>query len=73
MALLVVESDGRQARVSLRSDGTVDVSEIALQFGGGGHIMAAGCTLEGTAEEAREAVLAAVRRALAGSNRGSPA
>ena len=32
-------------RVSLRSNGDADVSRIALQFGGGGHTKAAGCTV----------------------------
>lgn len=34
-------------RISLRSNGHADVSKIALQFGGGGHIKAAGCSIEG--------------------------
>ncbi|MBR6351300.1 MAG: hypothetical protein IKR93_03140, partial [Firmicutes bacterium] len=29
-----------------------DVRTIAMYFGGGGHVMASGCTLEGSAEEA---------------------
>jgi len=41
----VQNNDGR-VHVSLRSDGTVDVSEIAKKFGGGGHKGAAGFTLE---------------------------
>ena len=39
------ESDGR-IHISLRSDGTVDVSEIAAKFGGGGHKKAAGFYVE---------------------------
>lgn len=35
-------------KVSLRSKGKVDVSEIAVFFGGGGHMRAAGCTMNGT-------------------------
>ncbi len=35
-------------RVSLRSNGEADVSKIALKFGGGGHIKAAGCSIIGT-------------------------
>jgi phosphoesterase RecJ-like protein len=66
VALLIVEGENREARVSLRSDGRVDVSEIALDFGGGGHMMAAGCTIPGRAEQVREVVLAAVQRSLAG-------
>ncbi|HEY3708143.1 MAG TPA: bifunctional oligoribonuclease/PAP phosphatase NrnA [Amycolatopsis sp.] len=46
--------------VSLRSAGAVDVSVAAAEFGGGGHRMAAGCTVEGTSDE----VLAGLRRAL---------
>lgn len=35
-------------KVSLRSKNLVDVSEIAVFFGGGGHVRAAGCTMNGT-------------------------
>jgi len=70
VAMLFVETDGEQVRVSLRSDGSVDVSRIAFAFGGGGHAMAAGCTLRGTGEQVRDKVLAAVRDALRGSSPG---
>ncbi len=33
------------ARVSLRSKGKIDVSQIAIHFGGGGHFNASGCTI----------------------------
>ena len=39
------ESDGR-IHISLRSDGTVDVSQIAAKYGGGGHKKAAGFFVE---------------------------
>ncbi|NLL76509.1 MAG: bifunctional oligoribonuclease/PAP phosphatase NrnA [Clostridiales bacterium] len=35
-------------KVSLRSKGLVNVAEIAVFFGGGGHVRAAGCTMNGT-------------------------
>lgn len=35
-------------KVSLRSKGNVDVAGIAVFFGGGGHMRAAGCTMNGT-------------------------
>jgi len=47
--------------VSLRAVGKIDVSVAARSLGGGGHRLAAGCTVTGTAEEG----LAAVRAALA--------
>jgi bifunctional oligoribonuclease and PAP phosphatase NrnA len=34
------------SRVSLRSKGQIDVSAVAMKFGGGGHFNASGCTLE---------------------------
>jgi phosphoesterase RecJ-like protein len=64
VALLFVELEDHQVRVSLRSDGSVDVSEIAFGLGGGGHMAAAGCTVEGSTSSVREKVLAAVRRSL---------
>ena len=37
---------GGQFRVSMRSDGKVDVSEICRVLGGGGHTKAAGCGID---------------------------
>lgn len=48
VALLIYECDTREYKVSMRSNGTVDVRKIAVYFGGGGHAMAAGCTMHGT-------------------------
>ena len=38
----------QQYKVSMRSCKDVDVSKIAAIFGGGGHMRAAGCTMNGT-------------------------
>ncbi len=48
VAILIYETDFHEYKVSMRSNGVVDVRKIAVYFGGGGHIMAAGCTLHGT-------------------------
>ncbi len=64
VAILFVEPDHDAVRVSLRSDGSVDVGEVALGFGGGGHAMAAGCTVTGSVEVVEQSVLDAVRLAL---------
>lgn len=48
VAILIYEADIHEYKVSLRSNGIVDVRKIAVYFGGGGHIMAAGCTMKGT-------------------------
>lgn len=44
--------DDHTVRISLRSKG-VDVSQIALELGGGGHARAAGCTFSGNADQAK--------------------
>ena len=46
-ALLMHEIERGTYKVSMRSKDKVDVSEIALSFGGGGHKKAAGCTMYG--------------------------
>jgi phosphoesterase RecJ-like protein len=52
-------------RVSMRSSGKVNVAEIAAHFGGGGHPKAAGCSIPGNLDNAKEAVLTYLRRSLA--------
>jgi len=52
-------------RVSFRSK-SVDVSRLAAAFGGGGHIRAAGCTIEGDLETVKPRVLAAARNMVGG-------
>ncbi len=57
IAIAVKELDGK-IRISLRSNGHADVSKIALQFGGGGHIKASGCSIEGVSlDEAEKMVV----------------
>ncbi len=46
-----------EVRVSLRSNAYADVSLVAKQLGGGGHIHAGGCTVKGTMEDAVKTVL----------------
>jgi len=51
-------------KVSFRSKGKVNVSSIAMAFGGGGHYNAAGCTLNGSLEEVKEHVLSYLDQAV---------
>lgn len=48
VAILLHETDQQEYKVSLRSNGIVNVSSIAVYFGGGGHIKAAGCSMKGS-------------------------
>ena len=51
-----------KTKVSLRSKAWADVNAIANQFGGGGHIRAAGCSFECAAEPAAEQLVPAVQK-----------
>jgi len=64
VACVLKETEGG-VRVSLRSVGTIDVSEIATGFGGGGHAFAAGFV----ASDSIAGVLADVRAAVAEQRR----
>ncbi len=49
-------------RVSMRSNGALDVSRICAKFGGGGHKRASGCTIEAAhIDDAEDMILNAVR------------
>ncbi|WP_194610921.1 DHH family phosphoesterase [Clostridium vitabionis] len=63
-ALLLYEKAPGEFKASIRSNHTLDVSRIAVSFGGGGHIRAAGFTLRGNSEDCLKEALEAVRRGL---------
>jgi phosphoesterase RecJ-like protein len=67
VALLFRETEN-DIKVSLRSTHRIDVNKIAVGFNGGGHLRAAGCNIEGTMEEVKAKVFAAVREALTEAN-----
>ncbi len=64
VAALLRESEDGTVRVSLRGKSSADVSKIATQFGGGGHRLAAGCTMKPPIEEAAEQILNSARTLL---------
>lgn len=47
-AIFLHETGFQEFKVSMRSNRIVDVAKVAAVFGGGGHIRAAGCTMNGT-------------------------
>lgn len=65
VALIFVEQKNGHVKVSWRARPGIDVSKIALQFGGGGHAAASGADITGTMESVREQVLNATRSVLA--------
>jgi phosphoesterase RecJ-like protein len=64
VAVFVERPDG-QVEVGLRAAPGFDVAQVALQFGGGGHALAAGCLLNGPLTEAEGTMLATLRADLA--------
>jgi phosphoesterase RecJ-like protein len=58
-----MEEPGR-VKVSLRGKGLVDLCRIAVDFGGGGHKNASGCTVSAPLKDIERKVLAEVEKAL---------
>ncbi len=54
VAIFIYGLKSKEYKVSLRATGSVNVSKVAEHFGGGGHVKAAGVTIQGTAEEVIE-------------------
>jgi phosphoesterase RecJ-like protein len=65
--IFVEQKDGR-VKVSWRAQPGVDISQIALQFGGGGHAAASGAEIPGNLEEVQEKVLHATFNMLEGKS-----
>lgn len=65
VAVMLKQKDDTSVKISMRSRST-DVSQIAMQFGGGGHARAAGCSIEGSIDEAREKLLAVIAAKVGG-------
>lgn len=64
VGILFREASPGKVRISLRSVENVNVADVAAKFGGGGHKMAAGCTFDGSLDEAVAAVVEAAKQAL---------
>lgn len=57
VAIFLHELEPLTYKVSMRSKNVIDVSKIATQFGGGGHVKAAGCTITGTFHDVINSIL----------------
>ncbi len=62
--MLFTEHAEGSTRVNLRSSGEIDVCKIAQNFGGGGHIAAAGITSDLALDELKEKILEQAKAAL---------
>ena len=61
VAMFLYELKEEHFKVSLRSNGKVDVSKVAGSFGGGGHVKAAGFELSGDCQSVIEKVIEEIK------------
>ncbi|MGK7311644.1 MAG: DHH family phosphoesterase [Candidatus Longimicrobiales bacterium M2_2A_002] len=73
VAVLFRQTKDGATKISLRSNGDVDVNAIAREFGGGGHAKAAGAVVGGPPDEVIPRVLDAVRQRVRGHQNGGRA
>lgn len=62
VVVIFIQQTGGKVKVSWRSQPDYDVSQIALNFGGGGHKVAAGAEISGELENVQDKVLDATRK-----------
>lgn len=70
---LLRRKDENTLKVSLRSQGALDVEKIASKLNGGGHKNAAGCELEADFDEGRRIIVEALEGLFAEAASGEPA
>lgn len=61
IVLIFIEQANERVKVSWRSKPGLDVSQIAVNFGGGGHKTAAGAEIEGSLEDVESKVIQATK------------
>jgi phosphoesterase RecJ-like protein len=64
ITILFIEQEGGGVKISWRSAKGVDVSILAREFGGGGHMAAAGADVEGKLTIIQQAVITSAERYL---------
>lgn len=64
VALFLHEVHAAEYKVSMRSNGKVNVSDIAVYYGGGGHVRAAGCMMNGTYQDVLTNISAQIEKQL---------
>ena len=62
--MLLKEHEKKVIKASLRAKEYCDVQQIAVKYNGGGHVRAAGCTMNMTMEEAKKILLAECEKVL---------
>lgn len=61
-SVTIRELAGGACKLSVRTDATLNATKVCALLGGGGHAAAAGCTVDGTLDDAETAILDAIRQ-----------
>ena len=64
VAAFLYENEDASFKVSLRANGDFNVADVVAVFGGGGHVKAAGCTMEGAVEDILERLMNEIEKRL---------
>jgi phosphoesterase RecJ-like protein len=64
VVVFCLQSSKSKVKISLRSDGSIEINQLALVYGGGGHPSAAGATVVGQLDEVMAEVVAKVKHLL---------
>jgi nanoRNase/pAp phosphatase (c-di-AMP/oligoRNAs hydrolase) len=64
VVVFCLQSSKSKVKISLRSDGSVEINQLALAYGGGGHPSAAGATVTGQLDEVLADVVEKIKRLL---------
>ncbi|MBP1561368.1 MAG: bifunctional oligoribonuclease/PAP phosphatase NrnA [Oscillospiraceae bacterium] len=64
VGVIIKEKEAGKFKISMRSASDIDVSEICRKFGGGGHVKAAGCAIDGTLDDVKLKLLSGIAPAL---------
>lgn len=64
VSVFLRQRDDKTYKVSLRSNDYVNVSDVAIVFGGGGHVKAAGCRIAGTPDQIKSTLVGIIKKYL---------
>ena len=61
-SVTIREKKDNRCKLSVRTSGGLNATKVCALLGGGGHVAAAGCTVDGTLDDAETAILDAIRQ-----------
>ncbi len=68
VGVTIIEKETNSFKVSIRTDGNINASNICFKFGGGGHRAAGGCKINGEFPKVKQKIIKAVFEELGNNN-----